>query len=81
MSEMKNAPTVIHGDSQTPEYTLCGLAVDVFESGDHFEPIVLAKNREIVTCEDCRRALDHAKLSFRGYRYVSKAAPKGEEGK
>ena len=60
----------VHGDSHTPEYTLCGLAVDAFESGDHHESIVFAKHRETVTCEDCRRAIDHARRSFKGYRFI-----------
>lgn len=45
------------------EYTACGLAFDAYDSGDHSDPIEFAKSGEIVTCADCREAIDH----FRKY--------------
>lgn len=37
------------------EFTVCGMAFDAHDSGDHDEPIVFAGVGEVVTCEECRR--------------------------
>lgn len=43
-----------HADSiAQPEFTLCGMAFDAFETGDADGPIVFSKPGERVTCEDC----------------------------
>lgn len=57
---------MIHAASELPEFTMCGIAFDAFMSGDVDEEIVFAKKGQIVDCEDCRRAIDHAK-QFKGY--------------
>jgi hypothetical protein len=51
------------------EYTLCGLAFDAYESGDHHELVVEARPGELVTCKECRAAIDHARSQFKGYRF------------
>ena len=52
------------------EHSLCGLAPDAFESGDVDEPVVFAEAGEMVTCKDCRSAIDWARQNFRRYRYL-----------
>lgn len=59
----------IHGRG-LQEYSLCGLAFDAFDTGDHDDPIMFAESGETVTCEQCRRALDQFRASFKGYRAV-----------
>ncbi len=46
--------------------TMCGMAFDAHDSGDSDEPIIFAKSRQRITCDDCRRCIDHAR-KFVGY--------------
>lgn len=69
----------IHGEGHT-EFTLCGLACDAHESGDHDEPVVSAKPGELVTCHECRQVLDRIRGEFKGYRAALKStSPDGKE--
>lgn len=36
------------------EYSVCGLAIDAYESGDESEPVLFANAGEVVTCRLCR---------------------------
>lgn len=63
---MRHAGSTIAGG----EYTLCGLAFDAYESGDHPEPVIEANPGQIVNCEECRKAIDFAKR-FINYRTPS----------
>ena len=45
------------------EYTMCGLAFDAYDSGDHDEQITFAVGGKPVTCMDCRHmVLDVRKI-------------------
>ena len=44
-----------HNPAGDGEYTMCGLAFDAFDSGDHHEPIIFDDDGEPVTCDECRR--------------------------
>ncbi|WP_199028472.1 hypothetical protein [Ralstonia sp. ASV6] len=61
---MKHAKGTIAGR----EYSLCGLACDAHESGDTDEPVEFAEAGELVTCVECRDAIDHVRASFKRYR-------------
>lgn len=50
------------------EHSLCGLAPEAFESGDHDEPVVFAKPNQTVTCASCRLVIDHVRDCFKGYK-------------
>ena len=63
----------VHGCGRL-EHSLCGLAFDAFETGDHEEPVVFAKRGEMVTCVSCRAELDHVREFFKGYRYAGSTA-------
>lgn len=39
------------------EYSLCGLAIDAFESGDSEAPVVFATPQERVTCPLCLKVI------------------------
>lgn len=53
------------------EHSLCGLAFDAFDSGDHEEPVVFAERGEKVTCETCREHIDWVRNNFtKAYGYV-----------
>lgn len=52
------------------EHSLCGLAMDAYESGDHEEPVVFATPGQLVTCSMCRLEIDHVRDSFKRYRAV-----------
>lgn len=39
------------------EFTVCGLAYDAYESGDHDEPVLFAGDGEPVTCLMCREVV------------------------
>lgn len=58
----------VHGSHvRPPEFTLCGLAYDAYESGDEQEPVIFAAPGAVVTCKDCRAVINHCR-AFRGYR-------------
>jgi hypothetical protein len=61
---------ILHGESSAPEYTLCGDAFDAFESGDADEPIVFANAGQVVTCTECRRAIDYVRKHYRKYKFL-----------
>lgn len=64
----------IHAEGITPpEFTMCGMAFDAHWTGDSDEVIVMAAPGELVTCADCRRAIDHAR-TFARYRAANQAA-------
>ncbi|WOB06505.1 hypothetical protein [Piscinibacter gummiphilus] len=50
------------------EHSLCGLAPEAYESGDHHETVVFAEPGQVVNCELCRQFIDHVRDSFKGYR-------------
>ena len=52
------------------EHSLCGLAPEAFNSGDHYEPVVFASDLQSVTCTHCRAQIDHVRKHFKGYRYA-----------
>lgn len=52
------------------EHSLCGLAPEAFDSGDHYEPVQFADPGEQVTCTMCREVIDHVRQHFRRYRYA-----------
>jgi hypothetical protein len=54
------------------EHSLCGLAPEAFETGDHSCQVVFAQQREQVTCKHCRAAIDYIRANYRGYRYAPK---------
>jgi len=60
---------VIHGEGPTAggDYTMCGLALDAYESGDESEPVVMAAPGELITCKGCRAVIAYFK-DFKGYR-------------
>lgn len=55
-----------------PEFTMCGMAFDAHCTGDSDEVISMAAPGELVTCKDCRRAIDYAR-TFNRYRAASTA--------
>ncbi len=59
---------VVHAEGEQ-EHALCGLALDAHDSGDWPEPVVMAESGELVTCKECRSAIDHARNNFKRYRY------------
>jgi hypothetical protein len=65
--------TQMHGEGHV-EFTLCGLACDAYESGDHDESVVSAKPGELVTCPECRQVLDRIRREFKGYRAALKSS-------
>jgi hypothetical protein len=50
------AGPVVHADDGN-EYTVCGLAFDAYDSGDAAEPVVMAEEGQVYTCENCRRVI------------------------
>lgn len=44
-------------DPAFSEYTVCGLAYDAHESGDHDEQVLFAEDGEPVTCLKCREVV------------------------
>lgn len=60
-----NPPTV-HADGGN-EFTLCGLAFDAHDSGDHDEPVIMAAPGQLVNCVECRAVIDYVR-TFKGYR-------------
>lgn len=50
---LKHAMAPRHG----AEFSVCGLAYDAHESGDHEEPVVFAGEGETVTCIECRQTV------------------------
>jgi hypothetical protein len=60
--------------SQGAEFAVCGLAYDAHESGDHEEPVVLAREGEAVTCGECRRIV----IEYRKIR-IGRAAMRAKE--
>jgi len=52
------------GDGNGGEFTICGMAFDAYESGDADEQVVFAKPKEVVTCKECRAAIDYVKSAF-----------------
>ena len=63
---MSNIPIHASGTGAGGEMTMCGMAFDAHDSGDSDEPIIFAKSRQRITCDDCRRCIDHAR-KFVGY--------------
>jgi len=59
---MKHAENIM-----PPEFTLCGVAADAFESGHSETPIEFATAGQIVTCKACRTLIDYCK-TFKAYR-------------
>lgn len=57
------------------EHSLCGLAPEAFESGDHEEHVVFAQPGDVVTCDSCKREIDHVRGNFDGYVY-RKSSPR-----
>jgi hypothetical protein len=62
--------TDIHASSSIPEFTICGMAFDAFDSGHTDEQIVFAEPGQIVTCIECRREIAWCK------RYIGYKEPK-----
>lgn len=54
----------------THEHSLCGMAFDAYESGDSEDPVLFAEPGQLVTCASCKDQLDHARKSFKGYRFI-----------
>lgn len=60
---------VLHAEGEV-EHSLCGMAFDAFDSGDSDEPIIFAKDGEVVTCAPCREHLDFVRRYYKRYRYT-----------
>lgn len=73
------ASTCKHGEGHA-EFSLCGLAFDAHESGDHDEPVVFAKPGQLVTCPECRQVLDRIRNEFKGYRVAALKGASSSEG-
>ena len=67
----RHAPGVLAGQ----EFTLCGVAMDAYESGDEDRPVVFAADGEVVTCEDCRSVIEHVRAHFTDVRYAAAPLP------
>lgn len=63
--------TIKHAPGSLADFALCGLALDAYETLVVDEPVLIASRTEVVTCEACRRVIDHVRQSFTArYRYV-----------
>lgn len=73
MSKLTTRPSdpEVHGHGPQ-EHSLCGLAPEAFESGDHDEVVVFAKPGQVVTCTFCRHTIDHVRTHFKGYNAIGK---------
>lgn len=70
--------TILHGPSYDPEFTLCGLAFDAFDSGDCDSPIVFAQIGERVTCDYCIRVIEDVRHGYtKAYTVKGGTAAKG----
>ncbi|MEJ6003768.1 hypothetical protein [Paucibacter soli] len=56
------------------DFTLCGLSLDAFQTGDAAEPVIEAKPGEQITCKTCRANIDHIRRNFKLYRYTGAVA-------
>lgn len=52
---MTAKPGVCGQNPTLPEFTLCGMAFDAYDSQDTDVPVVFAAPGETITCPDCRR--------------------------
>lgn len=64
----------IHADGPN-EHTLCGLAVDAFDSGDVDAPIRYAKRGAAVSCALCFAMIEHVYSNFSPTGRVKPGAP------